>query len=172
MHRLPFMHRAPTLGTTTARAGGPTKRRRVRRIDDVHDDAAGLEPIGIDGHWIVGLHAQRRGIDNDLVAVWIGWANAGIAARCRDDGVGEILSATLVDIEYGKRPGTRGPDSKCDSSAGAPGTDEKDRFVRRVIAFPLHPEHAAEAIEDGTDPASIVIATDHVERAHLPSSRM
>src|SRR5690349_134105 len=102
MHRLPFMHRASALGTTATRTGGPTKRRRVRRIDDVHDDAAGLEPAGIDGHWIVGLHAQGRGIDNDLVAVWIGWTNACRAAGCRGDGVGEVLSATLVDIEYGK----------------------------------------------------------------------
>jgi hypothetical protein len=95
-----------------------------------------------------------------------------IAAGCRGDGLGEVLSATLVDIEYGKRPGTRGPDSECDSSACAPGTNEKDRFVRRVITFPLHPEDATDAIEDGTNPASIVMATNHVERAHLTSSRM
>src|SRR6185503_2395706 len=52
------------------------------------------------------------------------------------------------------------------------GADEKDRFVRRVIAFPLHPEDAAEAIEDGANPASIVMAADYVERAHLSSRRM
>src|SRR6266568_7460555 len=96
----------------------------------------------------------------------------GTAARCRGDGLGEVLSAMLVDIEYGKRPGIRERDGKRDSSACAPGTDEKNGFVRRVITFPLHPEDAAEAIEDGTDPASIVIATDYVERAHLASSRM
>jgi hypothetical protein len=104
--------------------------------------------------------------------VWIGWANACRAAGCRGDRVREVSSATLVDIEYGKRSGTRGRDSKCNRSAGAPGADQKDGFVRRVIAFPLHPKDAAEAIEDGTDPASTVITTDHVERAHLPSSRM
>ena len=81
-----------------------------------------------------------------------------MAAGCRGDGLGEVLSATLVDIEYGKRPGTRGRDGKRDSSACAPGTDEKNGFVRRVITFPLHPEDAAEAIEDGTNPASIVMA--------------
>jgi hypothetical protein len=56
MHRLPLMHRASALGTTTTCAGGTAKVRGVRLIDDVHDDAAGLEPIGIDGHWIVRLH--------------------------------------------------------------------------------------------------------------------
>ena len=68
--------------------------------------------------------------------------------------------------------GTCGPDSKCDSSACAPGTDEKNRFVRGVITFPLHPEDATEAIEDGADPAPIFVATDDVEGAHLTSSRM
>jgi hypothetical protein len=95
-----------------------------------------------------------------------------IAAGFRGDGLGEVLSATLVDIEYGKRSGTRGPDRKCDSSACTPGTDEKNGFVRRVITFPLHPEHAADAIEDGTNPASIVMATDHAKCAHLTSGRM
>jgi hypothetical protein len=104
--------------------------------------------------------------------VWIGCANVCTAAGCGGDGLGEVVSATLIDIEYGKCPGTRGRDRKCDSSACAPGTDEKNGFVRGVITFPLHPEHAAEAIEDGTNPASIVMATDHVERAHLTSSRM
>src|SRR5438094_10551046 len=100
MHRLPFMHRASTLGTTTTRAGGTTKGRRVRRIDDVHDDAAGLELIGIDGHCIVGLHAYRRSIDNDLVPVWIGCAHFDTAARCRGHGLGEVSWRALVDIEY------------------------------------------------------------------------
>jgi hypothetical protein len=99
---------------------------------------------------------SRRGINNDLVAVWIGCANVCIAASCRGHGLGEVLCATLVNIEYGKRPGTRGCDRKCDSSACAPGTDEQNGFVRWVITFPLHSEHAAEAIEDGTNPASIV----------------
>ena len=102
MYCLPFMHRASILGTTTTCAGGAAQRRRVRRIDDVYDDAAGLEPIRIDRHWIVGLHAQGRGIDNDLVAVWIGCANVCMAAGCRGDGLDEFLSATLVDIDYGK----------------------------------------------------------------------
>src|SRR5436309_15346333 len=106
MHRLPFMHRASTLGTTTTRAGGTAKGRRVRRIDDVYDDAARLEPIGIDGHWIVGVHACRRGIDNDLVSAWIRCAKLCSAARCGGDGVGKVVSATLVDIEYRKCPRT------------------------------------------------------------------
>src|SRR4030095_3115486 len=138
----------------------------------VHDDAAGLEEIRIDRHWIVGLHAQGRGVDDDLVAVWIGCADARAAAGCRSDGVGEVLGASLVDIEYGKRPGTRGSDSKCDGPACAPGPGEKHRLVPRRITFPLQPEDAAEAIEDGTDPASVVMATDYVERAHLTGSRM
>ena len=102
MHRLSFMHRASTLGTTTARAGGTTKGRRIRRIDDVDDGSAGVEPIGIDRHWIVGLHADGRGVDDDLVAMWIGCANVCMAFGCRGDGLDEVLSATLVDIEYGK----------------------------------------------------------------------
>ena len=53
-----------------------------------------------------------------------------------------------------------------------PGADEKNGFVRRVITFPLHSEHATEAIEHGADPASIVIATDDVECADLTSSRI
>ena len=57
MHSLPFMHRASTLRTTTTRAGGTAKGRRVRRIDDVDDDAARLELIRVDGHRIIGLHA-------------------------------------------------------------------------------------------------------------------
>ena len=62
----------------------------------------GLEPIGIEGHWIVGSHAYRRGVNNDLAAVWIGCANVCMAFGCRGDGLDEVLSATLVDIEYGK----------------------------------------------------------------------
>src|SRR5206468_6737348 len=133
---------------------------------------ARLEPIRIDRHWIVAVHAERRGIDNDLASVWIGCANVGTAAGCRGDGLGEVVSATRVDIEYGKCPCTRGRDRKCDSSACPSGADEKNGLVRRVITFPLHSEHATEAIEDGTDPASIVVATDDVECADLTSSRM
>src|SRR5205823_932340 len=172
MHRLPFMHRASTLGTTPTRAGGTAKGSRVRRIDDVYDDAARIEPIRIDRHRIVGVHAQRRGIDNDLASVWIGCAKMCSAAGCGGDGLGELVSATLVDIEYGKCPGTRRRDRKCDSSARASGPDEKNGFVRGVITFPLHSEHATEAIERGTDPASIVMATDDVECADLTSSQI
>ena len=94
------------------------------------------------------------------------------AAGCGGDGLGEVVSATLVDIEYGKCPGTRGRDRKCDSSACASGADEKNGFVRGVITFPLHSEHATEAIERGTDPTSIVMATDDVECADLTSSQI
>src|SRR6266496_5019884 len=94
------------------------------------------------------------------------------AAGCGGDGLGELVSATLVDIEYAKCPSTRGRDRKCDSPACASGADEKNGFVRRVITFPLHSEHATEAIERGTDPASIVMATDDVECADLTSSQI
>src|SRR5438270_1000000 len=110
MHRLPFMHRAATLGTTTTCAGGTAQRRRLRRIDDVYDDAPRLEPIRIDRHRIVGLHAQRRGIDDDLASVWIRCAKFCPAAACGGDRLGEVVSATLVDIENGKCSGTRGCD--------------------------------------------------------------
>src|SRR5687768_6831831 len=112
MHRLAFMHRASTQGAATARAGGTAKGRRIRRIDDVDDDAARLEPVRIDRHWIVGVHAERRGIDNDLVSAWIGCARTCFAAGGGGDGLGEVLGATLVDIGYGKCPGTRGRERK------------------------------------------------------------
>ena len=88
------------------------------------------------------------------------------------DGPGKIVGATLVDIEDGECPGTRGGDRECNRSACATGADEKNGFVRRVIAFPLHPEHTTEAIEHGTGPASIVMATDDVECADLTGGRM
>ena len=74
--------------------------------------------------------------------------------------------------EDGECPGTSRRDRKCDGSAGASRANEENGFVRRVIAFPLHPQHATNAIEHGTDPASIVVAADHIERADLTSSRM
>jgi len=55
---------------------------------------------------------------------------------------------------------------------GAAGADEKHGFVRRVMTFPLHPEHATQAIEHGTHPASIVVAADDVDRADLMGGRM
>jgi hypothetical protein len=138
MHRLPLMHGAPTLGTTTARAGGTAEGRGVRRIDDVYDDAARLERIRIDGHRIIGVHAYRRGVDNDLAPPRIGWAKTRCATGLGADGLGEVVGAMLVDIEYGKCPGARGRDRKCDSATCASGADEKNRFVRRVITLPLH----------------------------------
>ena len=123
MHRLPLMHRASTLGTTTTRPRGTAKRRGIRRIDDVYDDAARLEPIRIDGQGIGRVHAQRRGIDNDLASVWIGCAKTCSAPGCGRDRLGEVVGATLVDIEYGKCPGTRGRDRKCDSAACTSGAD-------------------------------------------------
>src|SRR5438552_14583198 len=88
------------------------------------------------------------------------------------DGRGELFSARLVDIEYRKCPRTRRRDRKCDRPACASGADEKNGFVRGVITFPLHSEHATEAIEHGTDPASSVIASDDVECADLTSSQI
>src|SRR6266852_6089666 len=99
MHRLPFMHRTPTLGTTTARAGSTAKGRRLRRIDDVNNGAARLEPPRIDRHWIVGFHAERSGVDDDLASVRVGCARTCSAAGCGGHGVGEVVGATLVDIE-------------------------------------------------------------------------
>src|SRR5437764_14915047 len=93
------------------------------------------------------------------------------AVRCRGDGLGEFVSATLVDTEYGKCPCTRGRDRKCDSSACPTAAGEKNGLVRRVMTFPLHSDHATEAVEDGTDPVSIVMATHDVEGAGLTSSR-
>jgi hypothetical protein len=57
MHGLPLMHRASILSTTTTRKGGTTKGGRLRRVNDVYDNAAGLEPIRIHGRGIVGVHA-------------------------------------------------------------------------------------------------------------------
>ncbi|KQU91717.1 hypothetical protein ASC78_02000 [Variovorax sp. Root318D1] len=72
MQCLPFMHRASALGTTTACIGGAAKRRRLGRIDDVYDDAAGIQSLGIHGQGVVRAHTQRRGIDDDLESAWIG----------------------------------------------------------------------------------------------------
>ena len=172
MHCLSFMHRASALGTTAPRTGSAAKGRRVRRVDDVYDDAARFEAIRIYGQGIVGVHTQRRGIDHDLATVWIGCAKMCSAPGFGSNALGEVFSSTLVDIEYGQRPGTRRRDRKCDGSARATGADEKNGFVGRVITFPLHSEHATEAIEHGTDPASIAMATDDVECADLTSSWM
>lgn len=172
MHSLPLIHRASALGATSTLKGGTAKRGRVRRIDDVDNDAARLEPIRIHGHRVIGVHAQRRGVDNDFVSMWIGAAELRCATGCSGHGLREFVSATHVDVEYGECPGTCGRDSKSYCSTGASGTHEQNGFVHRVVPFPLHSEHAAEPIEHGTDPASIGIATDDVESADLTSRRM
>jgi len=77
MHGLPFVHRAPTLRATATGTCGAAKGRRVRRIDDVHDDAARLQPIGIQGQGVVDIHAEPGSIDNQLTAAWIRHANVG-----------------------------------------------------------------------------------------------
>ena len=41
-----------------------------------------------------------------------------------------------------------------------------------MVAFPLHPKNATDAIEYRADPTSICLAADDVERADLASSRM
>ncbi|KQX22991.1 hypothetical protein ASD05_11610 [Variovorax sp. Root434] len=72
MQCLPFMHRASALGATTACIGGAAKRRGLGCIDDVYNDTAGIQPLGIHRHGIVRMHTQRRGIDDDLESAWIG----------------------------------------------------------------------------------------------------
>ena len=83
-----------------------------------------------------------------------------------------LISATLVNVEYGKRLGAGGRDGKCDGAARAAGANQKNRFVCRVITFPLHAEHATEAIERGPDPPTILGATNDIDCADLTSRRM
>ena len=172
MHRLSFVHRAPALGTTTARSGGTAKRRRFRRSDDVHHDASRPDPVRIHGHGSVRVHTQSRGIDHHFEIVRIGRTEQRSAVGCGGHGLDEVASATLVDIEYGKCPGARRCDRKCDCSASAAGANEKDGFVRGVVAFPLHSKHATQAIEHGADPAPVVTAANDVERANLAGRRV
>jgi len=79
MHGLPFVHRGPTLRATATGTRGAAKGRRVRRIDDVHDDAARLQQIGFQGQGVVDIHAEPGSIDNQLAAAWIRQADVSFA---------------------------------------------------------------------------------------------
>ena len=172
MHCLSFMHRTSTLGTTSTRAGHAAKGRWVRRIDDVYDDTAGLEALRIDGHRIVGLHADRRGVDDDFVSEGIRCAESCAAARRRGNRVGKVIRATLVEIEYRKCACARRCDRKGNRPACTSGADEKNGLACRMITFPLHAEHTTDPVEHGTDPASVHVAADDIEGADLTSTHI
>ena len=102
MHGLPLVHRASILGAAATRSGGAAKGRRLWRVDDVNDKTGRIQPARIDRQRIAGVHAKRCGVDDDLELLWIGRANSRCATGCGGDGPGEVLGATLVDIEYGE----------------------------------------------------------------------
>ena len=140
VHRLSFVHRATALRTTAARPRRTAQGRRVRRCDDVYDDGARLQLVRVYGHGIVGVHAESRSVDDYVASVWVGCAKSCAAAGRLCDGLSKAHSTTLVNVEYGKRTRAGGRDGKRDGTAGAAGADQKNRFVRRVITFPLHAE--------------------------------
>ena len=95
------MHRAPVLGTASTRLRGAAKRRWLGRIDDVDDDGARREPLRINWHGIVRFHAKRRGIDNDVEALRIGWPRTYVAAGFSSNRCRKVASPMPVDIGYG-----------------------------------------------------------------------
>src|ERR1700688_416850 len=163
------MHRSPVLGTAPARMRGASKRRWLARIDDVEDDGAGREHLRIDRHGIVHFHAKRRGIDDDVEALRVRRPRTYVAAGFSSNGCRKVASPMCVDIGYGQLASACGRDRKRDGAPCASGADEKHGLIRRVVAFPLHPKNATNAIKYRADPTSIRLATDDVERADLTS---
>lgn len=170
--RLTFVHGATVLGTTPSFTRSIAKRCRVWRIDDIHNEGTGLEPLGVHRHRIIFAHAKRRGIDHDFIAMWVGWAGMRDATCFGSNGFRQILSSVFVDIGDSQRSSTRRRDGKCDRSACASSTDQKNVFVRWMVAFPLHAKNTAEAIEYGADPTSVCLATNDVDCTDLTRSRM
>ena len=56
MHRLPFVHRAPSLRAATPRDRSAAKGGWLRRIDYVYNHGAGLEAVRIQWHGVTGVH--------------------------------------------------------------------------------------------------------------------
>jgi hypothetical protein len=67
------MHRAPVLCAAAACLRGASERSWNGRIDDVDNGRARRESLRIDRHGITRFHAKRRGIDDDLESLRIGW---------------------------------------------------------------------------------------------------
>jgi hypothetical protein len=104
--------------------------------------------------------------------MWVWNAELRVAMGCRGNRPSQVLGANSINIENGECSGSSRRDSERNGSACASGADEQHRFVCRMKAFPRHAENTAKSVENCTDPAAIIVASDDVDGSNFTRGRM